>query len=576
MPPQQRECCRHGPGPGWRGGEVPGGGAPFYVPLRKRLSVDGKAPAPRICIWECDGEAGDITCDIVAAPLRRSCSAKAMPLPPPPPHFRMMTPPPPRPQRGDGEESRRPGEAIRKGHRSYSLMLNLQLGIRQILMLSIAAILPSPSNTLFQCWFALRAGCRYSVGKSSALPFKKLAASDFDPREKIWTRFPPEGSKFTPPHHSVDFRWKDYCPAVFRCPIAAYLFDSERNLLSFWFQNDVIIAILLLSDARQLRKLFGVDPAEYMLAICGNDTLRELASPGKSGSCFFITQDDRFMIKTVKKSEVKVLIRMLRSYYERVRQYKSTLLTRFYGTHCIKQAGCPKVRFIIMGNFCRSEYKIHRRFDLKGSSHGRTIDKTEQKIDETTTLKDLDLQYAFLLQRFWYEELMNLMWIFLANVNCGNYFVLLPPPSDIRKPLIQLGINMPAQAEFSSKKIFNKFLLNERHLFITSPSGGSCDVYLFFGIIDILQDYDITKKLEHAYKSFQVNPGCISAVDPKLYSRRFQDFIRRFSELLASTSSADKHANIRWMGAKIIELRLLEDLQTMTNSFAELYGWIFK
>ncbi len=67
-----------------------------------------------------------------------------------------------------------------------------------------------------------------------------------------------------------------------------------------------MLGILLLSDARHLRKLFGVDPAEYMLAICGNDTLRELASPGKSGSCFFITQDDRFMIKTVKKSEVKV------------------------------------------------------------------------------------------------------------------------------------------------------------------------------------------------------------------------------------------------------------------------------
>lgn len=43
-----------------------------------------------------------------------------------------------------------------------------------------------------------------------------------------------------------------------------------------------------------------------MLAICGNDALRELSSPGKSGSFFYLTQDDRFMIKTVKKSEVKV------------------------------------------------------------------------------------------------------------------------------------------------------------------------------------------------------------------------------------------------------------------------------
>lgn len=52
-----------------------------------------------------------------------------------------------------------------------------------------------------------------------------------------------------------------------------------------------------------------MDPADYMLAICGNDALRELSSPGKSGSFFYLTQDDRFMIKTVKKSEVKVSFR---------------------------------------------------------------------------------------------------------------------------------------------------------------------------------------------------------------------------------------------------------------------------
>jgi hypothetical protein len=44
---------------------------------------------------------------------------------------------------------------------------------------------------------------------------------------------------------------------------------------------------------------------------------------------------------------------------------------------------------------------------------------------------------------------------------------------------------------------------------------------LYFGIIDILQDYDISKKLEHAYKSFQVDPTSISAVDLNLYSKRF-------------------------------------------------------
>lgn len=57
---------------------------------------------------------------------------------------------------------------------------------------------------------------------------------------------------------------------------------------------------------RTLRKLFKVDPADYMLSICGNDALRELSSPGKSGSFFYLTNDDRYMIKTIKKAEVKV------------------------------------------------------------------------------------------------------------------------------------------------------------------------------------------------------------------------------------------------------------------------------
>lgn len=60
-----------------------------------------------------------------------------------------------------------------------------------------------------------------------------------------------------------------------------------------------------------------------------------------------------------------------------------------------------------MGNLFCSEYRIHRRFDLKGSSYGRTTDKPEGEIDETTTLKDLDLNFVFRLQRHWFEELIK-------------------------------------------------------------------------------------------------------------------------------------------------------------------------
>lgn len=66
-----------------------------------------------------------------------------------------------------------------------------------------------------------------------------------------------------------------------------------------------------------------------------------------------------------------------------------------------------QIRFIVMGNLFCSEYPIHRRFDLKGSSHGRTTDKPEEDIDETTTLKDLDLNFVFRVQRNWFHELIK-------------------------------------------------------------------------------------------------------------------------------------------------------------------------
>ena len=66
-----------------------------------------------------------------------------------------------------------------------------------------------------------------------------------------------------------------------------------------------------------------------------------------------------------------------------------------------------QTRFIVMGNLFCSEYRIHRRFDLKGSRHGRITEKPEGEIDETTTLKDLDLDFVFRLQRNWYQELIK-------------------------------------------------------------------------------------------------------------------------------------------------------------------------
>ncbi|KAG0501141.1 hypothetical protein HPP92_001213 [Vanilla planifolia] len=337
------------------------------------------------------------------------------------------------------------GETISKGDKNYELMLNLQLGIR------------------------------HAVGKQPGQPTAlDLNNSAFDPKEKVWTKFPPEGTKYTPPHQSCDFRWKDYCPLVFR----------------------------------SLRKLFKVDPADYMISICGNDALRELSSPGKSGSFFYLTHDDRYMIKTMKKAEVKVLLRMLQSYYKHVRGFENTLVTRFFGLHCVKLTGTAqkKVRFVIMGNLFCSEYAIHRRYDLKGSSHGRITDKPESEIDGTTTLKDLDLNFLFRLQKPWFHEFLRQVdkdCEFLEQERIMDYSLLVgihfcdaangvcQNLSRIDKCIadaVRLGINQQGRVERTIRSDCEAHSIGE-------PTGDCYRVVVFFGIIDILQDYDISKSL---------------------------------------------------------------------------------
>lgn len=81
---------------------------------------------------------------------------------------------------------------------------------------------------------------------------------------------------------------------------------------------------------------------------------------------------------------------------------------------------------------------------------------------------------------------------------------------------------MPARADHVHKKSSDGLKPSEGQLF-----GESHDVVLYFGIIDILQNYNLSKRIEHAYKACQFDSISISAVEPKLYSKRFQEFIRQ-------------------------------------------------
>ena len=55
------------------------------------------------------------------------------------------------------------------------------------------------------------------------------------------------------------------------------------------------------------------------MSIC-NEPMRELSNPGASGSIFYLTQDDEFILKTVQHKEAEFLQKLLPGYFMNLNQ----------------------------------------------------------------------------------------------------------------------------------------------------------------------------------------------------------------------------------------------------------------
>jgi len=125
---------------------------------------------------------------------------------------------------------------------------------------------------------SIQLGIGNSVASLASKPERDLLMQDFAMVET--TNFVKEGSKTTPAHHYSDFKFKAYAPVAFR----------------------------------YFRDLFRIQPEDFLLSFC-NEPLRELSNPGASGSVFYLTFDDDFIIKTVQHKEAEFLQKLLPGYY---------------------------------------------------------------------------------------------------------------------------------------------------------------------------------------------------------------------------------------------------------------------
>ncbi|KAI3379914.1 hypothetical protein SNEBB_006183 [Seison nebaliae] len=341
------------------------------------------------------------------------------------------------------------------------------------------------TNELMSC---LQIGIAHFIDKKENYANRDILVKDFHASETDY--FPATGSDNTIQHVWRDFRFKAYAPFAFR----------------------------------KFRATFDITSADYLVSICNQD-LKELSNPGASGSVFYLTKDDRFIIKTVTYKESKFLGRLLPGYYMNLSQNPKTKLPKFYGLYCY-QTGNKNIRVCVMNNILPSNYKMYRKFDLKGSTYKRFASKTERE-KRAPTYKDLDFMEFYpkgiILDSDKFDELNRTIVKdvrVLESFQIMDYSLLLGIHLVEDKDEKEMG-QTPSQKKLPTKP--QKDLI-ERGILAKTDDGQQ--LLLFLGVIDILQSYQARKRIEHTLKSIWTRQGdTISVTDPTFYANRFLDFV---------------------------------------------------
>jgi 1-phosphatidylinositol-4-phosphate 5-kinase len=200
-------------------------------------------------------------------------------------------------------------------------------------------------------FFNIFCGCG-KLGSLTRIPEHDVLITDFD--EVVTCDFPRVGSATTPAHNTPDFTFTSIAPKAFR-----------------YFRN-----------------YYKIDILDFMVSLC-DKPLKELSNPGASGSLFYVTDDDQYIVKTLENKEAVFLRKLLPGYFLNMTQSQATLLPKFFGLFIYGTNLGRNIRLIIMNNLLPREIPLHEKFDLKGSLSGRFASKKELS-KASPTLKDLD------------------------------------------------------------------------------------------------------------------------------------------------------------------------------------------
>lgn len=358
---------------------------------------------------------------------------------------------------------------------------------------------------------AIQLGITHTVGSLSTKPERDVLMQDFYVVESIF--FPGEGSNLTPAHHYNDFRFKTYAPVAFR----------------------------------YFRELFGIRPDDYLYSLC-NESLIELSNSGASGSLFYVSGDDEFIIKTVQHKEAEFLQKLLPGYYMNLNQNPRTLLPKFYGLYCV-QAGGKNIRIVVMNNLLPRSVKMHLKYDLKGSTYKRRASPKERD-KSFPTYKDLDFMQdvpdglfldpdmfsalcktiqrdCLVLQSFKIMDYSLLVGVHnMDHAQKENAVLDGHTNSDARKPVAQKALYSTAMESIQGEaRRGGPIETDDQMGGIPSRNARGERLLLYIGVIDVLQSYRFMKKLEHSWKALVHDGDTVSVHRPGFYAERFQRFM---------------------------------------------------
>lgn len=280
------------------------------------------------------------------------------------------------------------------------------------------------------------------------------------------------------------------------------------------------------STFEAVRKRFGITREDYLgslgftqakrnLFLGCLSALYEMSSSGRSGSFFYASTNNRFILKTIPHAEAVTLRKMLPSYYQHVLQYPNTLLTRFCGLHALTRNGV-KMIFVVMQNIFLNAVPIQETFDLKGSRINRSTPMELRHLG--VALKDNDFEGRRLTINANTRQLLIAQLEadskLLSRHNLNDYSFLLG---------IHKSLDGPLPPDDPSKSASAKYSAFQREYGGIASSRGD-EVY-FVGIIDCLTDYGIKKMSEHISKSVLYDSKQVSCVPPAEYHKRFIEYL---------------------------------------------------